>query len=537
MTGELFLWTGTLGRDKLDMAGYKMKLISLTKKPGQTFGFYLRAEHGEEGHLIRCLEMGGPAELAGMKDGDRILRVNGTLVDGLPHSEVVDIVRNSGASVTFQILDEASYKQAKAQGVKLSGPQSTPVANGVAKHAPKPKLCYLVKSSPEYGFSLRSVKGQHGFFMTEVIPGGVAHRGGVNVNDRLLEINGENVEDSTHDEIVGKIKQAGSSLMFLLADEETDKHYKNNHMKIGAWLATTKYLPHKPRITNMIKGSDDYGFMLREGAKQTGKAITGHFIQDIERGSPAQKAGLKEMDRLVAVDGKEVDSCSHEQVVDRIRQSGNKCCLLVVDKDTDQMYKQGKVSPMLFYEDMTNSNSPPSYTEAINFPAPAQPSTPVKEKEEELRPKLCKMERTSASFGFHLNGIQGVCGQYVKEVVNGGAADRAGLEDDDILVEVNGVNVEQRSYEEVVEMIHSSGSSLELLVAKKSVYDKLKAKGVAITCMLLKETSYVQVHSADTPETSMEKKHKEEARPETPTEPARERTSSSSSEDSVDERL
>lgn len=46
------------------------------------------------------------------------------------------------------------------------------------------------------------------------------------------------------------------------------------------------------------------------------------------------------MDRLVAVDGKEVDSCSHEQVVERFRQSGNKCCLLVVDKDTDQMYKQ-----------------------------------------------------------------------------------------------------------------------------------------------------------------------------------------------------
>lgn len=46
------------------------------------------------------------------------------------------------------------------------------------------------------------------------------------------------------------------------------------------------------------------------------------------------------MDRLVAVDGNEVDCCSHEEVVDRIRESGNKCCLLVVDKDTDKMYKQ-----------------------------------------------------------------------------------------------------------------------------------------------------------------------------------------------------
>ena len=71
-----------------DMAMYKPRVISFTKKPGQTFGFYLRVEKNEEGHLIRCLEMGGPAELAGMKDGDRVLWVNRTFVDELSHSEV-----------------------------------------------------------------------------------------------------------------------------------------------------------------------------------------------------------------------------------------------------------------------------------------------------------------------------------------------------------------------------------------------------------------------------------------------------------------
>ncbi|XP_073329231.1 Na(+)/H(+) exchange regulatory cofactor NHE-RF3 [Pagrus major] len=515
------------------MATYRPRVISLTKRTGHTFGFYLRVEQGEEGHLIRCLEMGGPAELAGMKDGDRILRVNGTFVDGLPHSEVVDIVRNGGASVTFHILDEASYKQAKAQGVNLSDPQSKPVVNGVAKHALKPKLCYLVKSSSGYGFSLRSVKGQSGLFMAEVMPGGVAHRAGVKLDDRLLELNGENVEDSTHDQVVDKLKQAGSSIMFLLVDEETDEYYKNKGIKIGAWLATTKYLPHQPRIIEMTKGSDGYGFLLREEPNQTG-----HFFKDVDRGSPAERAGMKEMDRLVAVDGKEVDSFSHEQVVDRIKKGGSHCCLVVVDKETEQMYKQGKVSPMLFFEEMRDSCSPPSYTEAINLPAPVRPSTPPLETRALLKPKLCKMEKTSAGYGFHLNGIQGICGQYIKDVVSGGAADRAGLEDDDIVVEVNGVNVERSSHEEVVGIIHRSGSFLEMLVAKKSVYSHFTDKGVTITRQLLGETSYAQVHSANVPETSMEERHEEkrheaeghndeetheEARPETPTEPARER--------------
>lgn len=78
--------------------------------------------------------------------------------------------------------------------------------------------------------------------------------------------------------------------------------------------------------------------------------FAGHFIREIDRGSPAERAGLKDMDRLVAVDSQEVDSCSHEQVVDRIRQSGNNCCLLVVDKDADRMFEQVRKDPTVKLE-------------------------------------------------------------------------------------------------------------------------------------------------------------------------------------------
>ncbi|XP_076015319.1 Na(+)/H(+) exchange regulatory cofactor NHE-RF3 [Genypterus blacodes] len=514
------------------MAGYKPRVIGLTRKPGQTFGFYLRVEQGRKGHLIRCLEMGGPAELAGMKDGDRIVRVNGTYVDELPHSQVVDLVKESGVSVTFHILDKASYKQAKEQNVELADTHPTPVVNNVSNKAPELKLCYLIKSGAGFGFSVRSVKGEQGVFMTEVTAGGVADMAGVNVKDRVLEVNGESVEDATHERVVEMIKAAGSNIMFLLADEEAVRYYQSKQLKMGVWLATTKYLPHKPRIADITRGSDGLGFSLRKEPNHTG-----HIIKNIDRGSPGDRAGLMDKDRLVALYGTEVDSLSHEQLVNRIKQSGNRFCFLVVDKETDQMYKKAGASPMIFWEEMRGSAAPPSYTEALTLSTPVRPSTPVQEREEPLKPKLCRMEKAACGYGFHLNGIQGLSGQSITQVVRGGAADRAGLEDEDVVVEVNWVNVEKSMHEEVVLMIRNSGDSLVMLVAQKSVYDQLVAKGVSITPQLLGQTSTIQVHSSETGRDERLEEEEEEARPGTPPAQTRERSPSVSSAESFDDKL
>ncbi|XP_036396653.1 Na(+)/H(+) exchange regulatory cofactor NHE-RF3 [Megalops cyprinoides] len=475
------------------MAAHKPRVISLSKREGQSFGFYLRVEQGEEGHLIRNLEMGGPAELAGLRDGDRILRVNGTFVDNLEHSKVVEMVKGSGASVTFHVLDKESYNQAKAGGADLSNlqarpAQTQPVVNGVAGPTPKPKLCFLVKTKKGYGFSLKSTRGEGepSIFMTDVTPGGVAEKAGVRAKDRVLEVNGENVESAIHEQIVEKVKASGDSVMFLLVDEETDRYYRNKKLKLGAGLATVKHLPHKPRIADMTKGSDGYGYFLRADPN-----VEGHTIKDIDQGSPAERAGLKDMDRLVAVNGEEVDSLSHDQVVDRIRQCGDSCSLLVVDTETDKMYKMGGASPLLYWEEMRGSlpqPSPPASPKPVTLAPESSPAPPLAAAQpitEDYKPKLCKLEKISSGYGFHLNGTQGVPGQYIKEVVKGGEADKAGLEDDDIVVEVNGVNVESSTHEQVVDLIRNSGNSLVMLVAEKRAYEHFKSRQIPITTLLL----------------------------------------------------
>lgn len=63
--------------------------------------------------------------------------------------------------------------------------------------------------------------------------------------------------------------------MFLLIDQETDRHFKNKRIALVSSLATVKHLPYKPRIAELTKGSDGYGFYLRKEPKMSGELWDG----------------------------------------------------------------------------------------------------------------------------------------------------------------------------------------------------------------------------------------------------------------------
>lgn len=61
--------------------------------------------------------------------------------------------------------------------------------------------------------------------------------------------------------------------MLLLVDKETDKYYKNKCIRLGPGLATTKHLPLKPRIAEITRGDNGYGFFLKEDPKTQGRHV------------------------------------------------------------------------------------------------------------------------------------------------------------------------------------------------------------------------------------------------------------------------
>ncbi|XP_072500719.1 Na(+)/H(+) exchange regulatory cofactor NHE-RF3 isoform X2 [Notamacropus eugenii] len=449
----------------------------LSKQDGQSYGFFLRIEKDVEGHLVRVIEQGSPAEKAGLQDGDRVLCVNGVYVDKEEHFQVVDLVKKSGNSVIFLVLDGASYEQAVKKGINLkelsqNHKETAPVMNGVAGVGSQPRLCYLVKDGSSYGFSLKTVQGKKGVYMTDLVPQGVASKAGVQSEDRLIEVNGENVESASHEEVVEKVKKAGSQIVFLLIDKDTDKHYSDHKIKVKRETASLMLLPHKPRIVDMTKAKGGYGFYLRVGPGKKG-----HIIKDIDSGSPAEAAGLKNNDLLVAVNGESVEMLDHDSVVDKIIKGGDQTSLLVVDKETDAMYRLAQFSPFLYLQNQVLPNGAAKEVPATPSPMVAGPAP---QEVETHKPKLCRLVKGQQGYGFHLNAIRDQPGSFIKEVQKGSPADLAGLEDDDYIIEVNGVNVMDDSYESVVGKIQNSGKSVILLVCGKKAYDYFQAKKIPI---------------------------------------------------------
>lgn len=67
-------------------------------------------------------------------------------------------------------------------------------------------------------------------------------------------------------------------------------------------------------------------------------ALAGQFLWDVDAGLPAERAGMKEGDRVLAVNGESIEGLDHEQTVRRIRARDDQVTLLVIDPAGDEFY-------------------------------------------------------------------------------------------------------------------------------------------------------------------------------------------------------
>jgi len=91
--------------------------INITKRPDfDGYGFNLHAEKGKPGQYIGKVDPDSPAEHAGLRQGDRILEVNGVDIGSETHKQVVERIKSVPNETTLLVLAPSSHTNGTSNG-------------------------------------------------------------------------------------------------------------------------------------------------------------------------------------------------------------------------------------------------------------------------------------------------------------------------------------------------------------------------------------------------------------------------------------
>ncbi|XP_063606399.1 uncharacterized protein LOC134781224 isoform X8 [Penaeus indicus] len=215
--------------------------IQVTRRENEGFGFVIISSVTKSGSTIGRIIEGSPAERCGrLHVGDRILAVNGVDIKTLHHGHIVNLIKESGYSVTLTIgppRDDASSttsnSQRSSQGSMILA-QATPVSTPQVSGAPAQTSTQaesdagddgeyysveLQRGTRGFGFSIRGGREFHNMplFVLRIAENGpAAEDGKLKVGDQLMEINGMSTKDMTHADAIELIKQCGNSVSLMV---------------------------------------------------------------------------------------------------------------------------------------------------------------------------------------------------------------------------------------------------------------------------------------------------------------------------------
>ncbi|XP_031238514.1 membrane-associated guanylate kinase, WW and PDZ domain-containing protein 1 isoform X18 [Mastomys coucha] len=195
-------------------------------------------------HKIGRIIEGSPADRCGkLKVGDRILAVNGCSITNKSHSDIVNLIKEAGNTVTLRIIpgDESSNATLLTNAEKIATITTThaPSQQGTqeTRTTTKPKqdsqfefkgpqaaqeqdfyTVELERGAKGFGFSLRGGREYNmDLYVLRLAEDGPAERcGKMRIGDEILEINGETTKNMKHSRAIELIKNGGRRVRLFL---------------------------------------------------------------------------------------------------------------------------------------------------------------------------------------------------------------------------------------------------------------------------------------------------------------------------------
>ncbi|VUZ51535.1 unnamed protein product [Hymenolepis diminuta] len=378
----------------------------------------------DQGIFVSRLAAGGLAETSGLKVGDKLLEVNGVNMVNIEHQVAVSALRTDATRFKLLLCREVPVvTQAPPQSPQTVNAESTNDGRSAKTFPPQPSYladpqrahnlpssllnttslgrvissstlpfsqaaptamqlikCTLHRDWSGLGFSIAGGRGVLGpqadasthlnfletIYISRIVEGGAADKTGqLRVGDQLYKINGIDVRNARHDQVITLLTGAGPNvelevLRKLIAPQavNADLTPTSPIMNSGESNESGHSPTHSPPLTveepqflRKEAGLDVYRVNLKHRpGKNLGLRICGGcdssslpfggetpgvFICRVQEGGEAQEAGLRVGDRLLSVNGRDLRRVNHDEAVSALMPSGlsEESLLLEVRRD------------------------------------------------------------------------------------------------------------------------------------------------------------------------------------------------------------
>ncbi|CAF4357969.1 unnamed protein product [Rotaria sp. Silwood2] len=572
----------------------------------QAFGFNIAPGKSDIGAFIQDIAPNSPASKTALRKSDRILEINDKFVDE-DRSKTIEekvIKAKSKRSVKLYVVDTHTYAYFQENNIPLQSkkfqkssfaknkqipsyedaennsfenndaddssieplpPALTPHSNQQSnisdnvdeqkQHSDDIRLCTITRSNEQdkWGFSFNY--NDDGHYCSINILSGPNNRqsnaalAGIKSEDRLIEINGENIQNLTYTELKQRINDIRypQSLQMLVADAETFNNYKEKNKPIHSKLQSVKYLsknktdrslltissapeddtpklvktitqppshessrygitnigksnPLEPKSSKSYSQSHRQNYELRRNpdfpgfgfrVSSTGTGIIRHKIAEIMPNSPAEQQGLPVGYNIIAINNRNVQHMNANEFKQCLSQSAheNKKPLLldVIDEDSDRDQRSSSLSQSSISTSRIDVNEV--------YPTMRHCVIQSRPQYQQLGFKIIQSPKTSSKDG----------GYQIKQLETDSPAALTNILNDDYIIEINGVNIEKEDYQYVQDLIRESyrkNQKIELLVIDDDGYQWYKNRQYPID-PLSTRASVVRYNTSDPPRMDM----------------------------------
>lgn len=311
---------------------------------------------------------GGPCALAGIKENDAILKVNGTSVISQTHTEVIHLLKASDANI---VLDVASMQDVidNLSKLALNSSESEAFDSDQYPESPEkkvlPKECidFTIRRRPsaKLGVALMTMEKSDAIVLHSVTAEGPFGEAGVPEGYIIHKVNG--VDMKSHSDVVEALSNAPDQFTVSVSAPETEnRSIKPVSTDVPVTQSESNSASDLPLKRYNVTRIPNKGLGI---ALYSNKKSVGVRISQVNAGGPVALAGIKAGEVIVQINGVSMLKSSHDEVVEQFKNAPKSFVVVTVPaaefdnatgnaitKSSDSSSKDDAKSTLLEFDEM-----------------------------------------------------------------------------------------------------------------------------------------------------------------------------------------